>query len=219
MMRTARSSIWASINTNYSWLSSQDFPCGAAGKESACNVGDLGLIPGLGRSPGEGHGNPLQYSGLENFMECLVHEVAQSWTRLSDFHSPFLSLMAVQYVPVVSSASFGQFFPQACMVFSQAYSDSTQVKAQGSPLYTSAAISQCGSLDSSTLFYKHQPCWLFLTQLHLSLETAGLLMDPPSQNLEAWTFSPDCGLGSLQSHHGCFLSPKLTVLHCFTSNV
>ena len=43
---------------------------GSAGKESACNVGDLGLIPGLGRSPGEGKGYPLQYSGLENSMDC-----------------------------------------------------------------------------------------------------------------------------------------------------
>ena len=42
------------------------FPCGSAGKESTCNVGDLGSIPGLGRSPGEGKGYPLQYSGLEN---------------------------------------------------------------------------------------------------------------------------------------------------------
>ena len=45
------------------------FPCGPAGKESACNAGDLGLIPGLGRSPGEGKGYPLQYSGLENSMD------------------------------------------------------------------------------------------------------------------------------------------------------
>ena len=45
------------------------FPCGSAGKESACNVGDLGSIPGLGRSPGEGKGFPLQYSGLENSMD------------------------------------------------------------------------------------------------------------------------------------------------------
>ena len=44
------------------------FPCGSAGKESTCNVGDLGLIPGLGTSPGEGKGCPLQYSGLENSM-------------------------------------------------------------------------------------------------------------------------------------------------------
>ena len=46
------------------------FPCGLAGKESACNAGDLGLIPGLGRSPGEGKGYSLQYSGLENSMDC-----------------------------------------------------------------------------------------------------------------------------------------------------
>ena len=45
------------------------FPCGSAGKESACNVGDLGSIPGLGRSPGEGKGYPLQYSGLDNSMD------------------------------------------------------------------------------------------------------------------------------------------------------
>ena len=62
-------------------------PCGSAGKESTCNVGDLGLIPGLGRSPGEGNGYPLQYSGLGNSMNCAVHGVAKSWTRPSDFHS------------------------------------------------------------------------------------------------------------------------------------
>ena len=54
------------------------FPCGSVGKESACNVGDLGLIPGLGRSPGEGKGYPLQYYGLENSMNCIVHGVTKS---------------------------------------------------------------------------------------------------------------------------------------------
>ena len=63
------------------------FPFGSAGKESACNVGDLGLISGLGRSPGEGKGYPLQYSGLENSMDCKVHAVARSQTPLSDFDS------------------------------------------------------------------------------------------------------------------------------------
>ena len=63
------------------------FPGGSAGKESTCNAGDLGLIPGLGRSPGEGKGDPLQYSGLENFMGCIVHGVAKSQTQLSKFHS------------------------------------------------------------------------------------------------------------------------------------
>ena len=67
------------------------FPCGSAGKESACSVGDLGSIPGLGRSPGEGKGYPLQYSGLENSMDCIVHGVTKSRTRLSDFHSLFPS--------------------------------------------------------------------------------------------------------------------------------
>ena len=60
--------------------------CGSAGKESTCNMGDLGLIPGLGRSPGKGKGYPLQYSGLENSMDCIVHGFAKSRIRLSDFH-------------------------------------------------------------------------------------------------------------------------------------
>ena len=60
------------------------FPGGSAGEESACNGGDLGPIPGLGRSPGEVKGYPLQYSGLENSKECKVHGVAKSRTRLSD---------------------------------------------------------------------------------------------------------------------------------------
>ena len=64
----------------------EGFPYGSAGKESAYNVGDLGLIPGLGRSPGEGNGYPLQYSGLENSMDCIVHGVTKSQTWLSNFH-------------------------------------------------------------------------------------------------------------------------------------
>ena len=62
------------------------FPCGSAGKESTCNVGDLGSVPGLGRSPGEGKGYPLQYSDLENSMDCIVSRVAESQTWLRDFH-------------------------------------------------------------------------------------------------------------------------------------
>jgi len=56
------------------------FPCGSAVKESACNVGDLASISGLGRSPGERKGYPLQYSGLENSKDCIVHGVTKSWT-------------------------------------------------------------------------------------------------------------------------------------------
>ena len=66
-----------------------DFPGGSAGKKSACNAEDLGLIPGSGRSPGEGNGAPLQYSCLENPMDwgawwATVHGVAKSRTRLND---------------------------------------------------------------------------------------------------------------------------------------
>ena len=61
------------------------FPAGSDGKESACNAGDPGLIPGLGRFPGEGNGNPLQYSFLENSMDrgawrATVHGVTKSQT-------------------------------------------------------------------------------------------------------------------------------------------
>ena len=67
----------------------------SAGKESACNAGDPGLIPGLGRSPGEGNGYPLQYSGLENSMDCIVHWVANSQARLSNFHSSSIIARAI----------------------------------------------------------------------------------------------------------------------------
>ena len=60
-------------------------PGSSAGKESACNEGDLGSIPGLGRSPGKGNSYPLQYSGQENSIDCIVHGVANSWTLLRTF--------------------------------------------------------------------------------------------------------------------------------------
>ena len=62
------------------------FPCGSAGKKSTCNAGDLGSTPRLGRCPWRGKVYPLQYSGLENFMDYIVHGVAKSQTQLSDFH-------------------------------------------------------------------------------------------------------------------------------------
>ena len=59
------------------------FPGGSAAKESVCNAGDLGLIPGLGRTPGEGNGSSVQYSGLENSMNCIVHGESDTTERLS----------------------------------------------------------------------------------------------------------------------------------------
>ena len=80
------------------------FSCGSVGKESACSVADLGSIPGLGRSPGEGKGYPLQYSGLENSMDCIVSGVAKSWTPRSSFHFCACMYMYVLSRSVVSDS-------------------------------------------------------------------------------------------------------------------
>ena len=60
------------------------FHCSSAGEESTHNAGELGSIPGLGRSPGEGNGYPYQYSGLENSMDCIIHGVAESDSKESE---------------------------------------------------------------------------------------------------------------------------------------
>ena len=62
------------------------FSDSSVGKESACSAGDLGSISGFRRSPGEGKGYPLQYSGPENSMDCIVHQVTKSQMWLGDFH-------------------------------------------------------------------------------------------------------------------------------------
>ena len=88
-----------------------DFPSGSDGKESICNAGDLGSIPGSGRSPGEGNGNPLQYSCLENLMDrgawwATVHGVTKSRTWLSDFTFTFFLLPSP---PVIQASVFWNF--------------------------------------------------------------------------------------------------------------
>ena len=85
------------------------FPGGSDGKASAYNAGDLGSIPGLGRSPGEGNGNPLQYSCLENPMDggawlATVHGVAKSRTRLSDFTVVMLSIFFICLLSISMSS-------------------------------------------------------------------------------------------------------------------
>ena len=78
--------MWQIIKMNH-----MNYPGCSAGKESACNVGDLGSIPGLGRSLGEGKGYPLQYSGLENPINCRVHGVTE-WdtTGWLSFHMNYM---------------------------------------------------------------------------------------------------------------------------------
>ena len=78
------------------------FPGGSDGKESACNVGDLGLIPGLGRSPGGGHRNPLQYYCLENAMDKgvwwgMIHGFTKIQTRLMEKASVYILSIEIKY--------------------------------------------------------------------------------------------------------------------------
>ena len=88
----------------------------SVGKESACNAGDPSSVPGLGRSDGEGKGYPLQKSGLENSMDCIVHGIAKSQTWLSDFHFTTISLTSQTkfkkyfYILVMTQSTFR--FPQ-----------------------------------------------------------------------------------------------------------
>ena len=100
MDRRAWQAIVHGITKRWTWLTTQiqavclqfrylpifGLHCGSAPKESTCNEGDLGSILGLGRYPGEGKGYPLQYSGLENFKDCIVHGVAKGRMWLRDFH-------------------------------------------------------------------------------------------------------------------------------------
>ena len=96
-----------------------DFPCGSASKESTCNAEDLGSIPGLGRSPGEGKGYPLQYSSLENSMDYTVHGVTKSQTQLSDFHFGFTFMDTVRpraNQRLSLAVATGKFRPKVCSI-------------------------------------------------------------------------------------------------------
>ena len=110
---------------NLGFRTSRVFPGGSEDKASACNAGDLGSIPGLGRSPGEGNGNQLQYSCLENPMDrgawrATVHGVAKSWTRLSNFTffrtlstSTGMGVLACLSASLSQAAHFGVIFISA----------------------------------------------------------------------------------------------------------
>ena len=85
------------------------FPCASAGRESAHSVGDLGSVPGLGRSLGEGKGYPLHHSGLENTMGCTVHEVKKSQTQLSNFHFHLANTIVISAPEERFTASTAKF--------------------------------------------------------------------------------------------------------------
>ena len=90
------------------------FPDSSVGKESACNAGDLYLIPGLGRSPGERKDYPLQYSGLENSLDCIVHGVTKSRTQLSDFHTIHCVYIYYMYIKRDANEQLFKLHVQRC---------------------------------------------------------------------------------------------------------
>ena len=95
------------------------FLCGSAGEESTCNVGDLGSIPGLGRSPGEGNGYPLQYSGLENSINCIVHgwqRVGHNWATFTftSFKSTRLLIWVFPVNFINDQWPYPKFLPGLC---------------------------------------------------------------------------------------------------------
>ena len=94
------------------------FPCGSAGEESSCNVGDLSWIPGLGRSPGEGKAYQLQYSGLENSLDCMYspwgHKESDTTERLS------LSLSALKHI-ISPLANFLCYWLKNSFIFTEKY--------------------------------------------------------------------------------------------------
>ena len=97
-----------------------DFPHNSVGKESACNAGDLGLIPGLGRSPGEGNGNPLQYSCLENPMDrgswwATVHGVTRVGHNLATKPPPPLKYRGFPGGSVVKNLLAMQEMQERCV--------------------------------------------------------------------------------------------------------
>ena len=126
------------------------FPCGSAGKESACNAGDLGLIPGLGRSPGEGKGYTFQYSDLENSMESIIHGVPKSRTQLNDFHFPW---------PEIWDEAEKEIFAESFFFFFKEVSHSNQ-SATGSNKVTllldPEGIPSIGGNEGSLLLHQRQ---------------------------------------------------------------
>ena len=136
------------------------FPDSSVGKESACNAGDLGLIPGLGRSPGEGKDYRLQYSGLENSMDCIVHGVAKELDT-----AEWLSL------PVISSKVFNRIEKNVYPSYISSLNDKAFSVSSLSiifPVYFCITLSQWINsllffccLHLWSFFFNYEPVWIF----------------------------------------------------------
>ena len=134
------------------------FPCGSAGKESPHTVGDLGLIPGLGRSPGEGKGYSLQYTDLENSMDCGVHGVTKCWTQLSNFHFS-LSPTYLVYFNIKATVFSFQIFE-----YNKQHKEKHRVYPSSNTLRHREAGAYLQSLSSSTNYEQEAALSRFLVQ-------------------------------------------------------
>ena len=131
---------------------------------SWCKAGDLGSIPGLGRSPGEGISYPLQYSGLENSMDCTVHGVTKSRTRLSDFHfTAYMSLHASTHHYGISNFTVLKIFCAVFLPFSPLNSWPPVICLWFPQIY----LSEC-YMVGLILYVAFLHCFLSLSNTHLS---------------------------------------------------
>ena len=142
-------------------------------KKSTCNVGDLGSIPGLGRSPGEGKGYPLQYSGLENSMDCIAHGVPKSWTQLSDFHFHIAAKCWSFFQPPPSDSMLPS-------IWLQGFPDSSVGKESTCNAGDPSSIPGLGRSAGEGIGYPLQYPWAFLV--------AQLVKNPPAM-WETWVLS------------------------------
>ena len=166
--------------TSFSWVlpGNWGFPCGSAGKESACNGGDLGSVSGLGRSPGEGNGYPLQYPVLENSVDrgpwrATVHGVAKSQAWLRDFHMSKISLLAQMHTLLTLSLKNDAFCIWSLLI--SWYYFGTCSSCLISRLAT--LLTGVPSLSLSSLYYWHSCQWpsSFRSCLSSSQSSAGTL--------------------------------------------
>ena len=136
------------------------FPCGSAGKESTWNAGDLGVISGFGRSPGEGKNYSLQDSGLENSKDCKVHGVAKSRTQLGIFTSTFICLSPIVVLMAVLIPACGSSSLTFCMTYS-----STQHHI--SKFHSHCSVSETQFLCGADLYSIDRYSWVHLSSPHL----------------------------------------------------
>ena len=158
------------------------FPDTSVGKDTSCNAGDPCLIPRLGRSFGEGKGYPLQYFGLENSIDCIVHEVAKSWTRLSNFHLAtvthwnyiwrFLGKSILkrpwQLIVTLAIVSF-KYGNNWSPVKNVLLCKQAHLKQLSKPLFSHSEVSGTGDVIESIGFHSHVRLNLPLTSQSVSL--------------------------------------------------